>query len=165
MSTPAGPTSCPEAVADGLLRAGPSNDTAPIWVRRYYSALRPAGHLRAGGTVAALDLPGRSEDGLRAELNRIARARAPSTTTKPCPGCWNVAHYCGARSAAEAQSLQQPLHLPTSQRRKPGLSRPSPTRGADRQRPSWHPLERRHPFMTVDAGAPPVSSATDRAPG
>lgn len=76
----------------------PLHDAAPSWVRRYYPIPNPLATFEQAERWQHLDVPGRSEDGLRAELNRITLRLLYDPS--PRPGCWSAARYCDARSPA-----------------------------------------------------------------
>lgn len=114
----------------------PSHDAAPIWVRRYYPLPEPLASFEQLERWRHLDVPGKSHDALRAELNRITLR----LLYDPKPSPWLserravLRHEIGNRGEVPEQRQS-----PTPQRAAV-TSRPTPPETSDRQRPSWHPL-------------------------
>ncbi len=115
----------------------PLHDAAPIWVRRYYPLPDPLATFEQAERWRHLDVQGRSEDGLRAELNRITLR----LLYDPKPSPWLLERRALLRReiASRGDGPEQPRQSPTPQR--PAVTpRPRPPETSDRQRPSWHPL-------------------------
>ncbi len=115
----------------------PSNDAAPIWVRRYYPLPDPLATFEQAERWRHLDLPGRSDDALRAELNRITLRLLYDL--KPAPWLLERRALLRREIASRGDGREQPRRSPTPQP-VAGPSRPTLPERADRQRPSWHPL-------------------------
>lgn len=116
----------------------PLHDAAPSWVRRYYPIPDPLATFEQAERWRHLDVPGRSENGLRAELNRITLR----LLYDPKPSPWLLERRALLRReiASRAGGPEQPLHS------RPAVPpRPTLPGRADRQRPSWHPLSKDTP--------------------
>ncbi len=117
--------------------APPSHDAAPVWVRRYYPLPNPLASFEQAERWRHLDVPGRSDDALRSELNRITLR----LLYDPKPSPWLLErravlrHEIGNRGEAPEQPRQSP-----APQRPVVTSRPALPDKSDRQRPSWHPL-------------------------
>ncbi len=115
----------------------PSNDTAPIWVRRYYPLPDPLATLEQAERWGHLDLPGRSEEGLRAELYRITLRLLYDDN--PSPWLFERRELLRREMASRGDGPGEPRRSRTPPR-PAETSRPTAPERADRQRPSWHPL-------------------------
>lgn len=115
----------------------PSHDATPSWVRRYYPLPDPLATFEQAERWRHLDVAGRSDDALRAELNRITLR----LLYDPKPSPWLLERRAVLRREIgnRGEVPEQPRQSPTPQR--PAVtSPPTPPERADRQRPSWHPL-------------------------
>ena len=115
----------------------PLHDAAPIWVRRYYPLPDPLATFEQAERWRHLDVPGRSDEALRAELNRITLR----LLYDPKPSPWLLERRALLRReiGSRGEVPEQLRHSPTPQRAAV-TSRPTLPESADRQRPSWHPL-------------------------
>lgn len=115
----------------------PSNDAAPIWVRRYYPLPDPLATFEQAEQWRHLDVPGRSDDALRAELNRITLRLLYDP--KPSPWLFERRAVLRREIGNRGGGPKQPRQSPTPPR--PAVTpRPALPERAERQRPSWHPL-------------------------
>ena len=115
----------------------PLHDAAPSWVRRYYPLPDPLATFEQAERWRHLDVPGRSDEALRAELNRITLR----LLYDPQPSPWLFERRAVLRREIgnRGETPDQPRHSPTPQS-VAGTARPTVGEPADRQRPSWHPL-------------------------
>jgi len=115
----------------------PLHDAAPSWVRRYYPLPDPLATFEQAERWRHLDVPGRSDEALRAELNRITLR----LLYDPKPSPWLLERRALLRReiGSRGEVPEQLRHSPTPQRAAV-TSRPTLPESADRQRPSWHPL-------------------------
>jgi hypothetical protein len=115
----------------------PSHDAAPSWVRRYYPLPDPLATFEQAERWQHLDVPDRSEDGLRAELNRITLR----LLYDPRPAPWLLERRAVLRREIASRGVgpEQPGSSPSPQR-PAEAPRPTLPEPADRPRPSWHPL-------------------------
>lgn len=115
----------------------PLHDAAPSWIRRYYPIPDPLATFEQAERWRHLDVPGRSENGLRAELNRITLR----LLYDPRPAPWLLERRAVLRREIASRGVgpEQPGSSPSPQR-PAETPRPTLPEPADRQRPSWHPL-------------------------
>jgi hypothetical protein len=108
--------------------ARPSNDAAPIWVRRYYPLPDPLASFEQAERWRHLDVPGRSDDALRAELNQITLR----LLYDPKPSPWLLERRAVLRRAIgnRGRAPHQPRRSPPA-KQQAMTSRPTlPARGA-----------------------------------
>ena len=117
--------------------APPLHDAAPTWVQRYYPLPDPLATFEQAERWRHLDVPGRSEDGLRAELNRITLRLLYDA--KPSPWLLERRAVLRREIGNRGEVPQQQPH-PQPRQRPAATPRPTLPERADRQRPSRHPL-------------------------